>query len=221
MNSPHWNPVRDIGSPRNLWCRDTKHCVLVGGVLLGRGAAVRALRPTCAPSPCASKVSRKLEAFPLRGLGPPRTERGRGVASVGRSGLAKVLQIIFGWGGSESVYASLSLNRSGRMGSLRTEPHQAVVSWFRFFITRSCMHGICVFWCWMNIWKLERRNRARKQKLQVTHRERRRVPRKTVDGVCRDSWSGMVGVQQTGSDGKPWVFSIFRAKRFSRKVINV
>ena len=48
--------------------------MLVGGVLLGRGATVRALLATCAPSPCASKVRRKPEAFPLWGLGPPRTE---------------------------------------------------------------------------------------------------------------------------------------------------
>ena len=84
MNCPHWSPVRVLGSPRGLWRRDKKFRVLVGGVLLGRGAAVRALLATCAPSPCPSKVLRKPEAFPLRGLSPPRTERDRGVASVGR-----------------------------------------------------------------------------------------------------------------------------------------
>ena len=72
-------------------CQDAKLRVLVGGVLLGRGAAVRALLATCAPSPCASKVLGKPEAFPLRGLGPPRTERVRGVASVGRAGPGEVL----------------------------------------------------------------------------------------------------------------------------------
>ena len=55
------------------------------------GGAVRALLATCAPSPGASKVLRKPEAFPIRGLGPPRTERVRGVASVGRSGPGEVL----------------------------------------------------------------------------------------------------------------------------------
>ena len=91
MSCPHWSLVRDLGYPRDLWRRDTKLRVLVGGVLLGRGAAVRALLATCAPSPCASKVRRKPEAFPLRGLGPPRTERVRGVVSVGRAGPGEVL----------------------------------------------------------------------------------------------------------------------------------
>ena len=73
------------------------------GVLLGRGAAVRALLATCAPSPCASKVLRKPEAFPLQGLGSPKAEHVQGVASVGRAGPGEVLQIIFGSGGPESV----------------------------------------------------------------------------------------------------------------------
>ena len=58
-------------------------------------------------------------------------------------------------------------------------------------------------------------------KIRATHRERRRVPRKTGGGACRDSGSGMVGVEQIGSDGKPEVFSLFRAKRSSRKVLDV
>ena len=37
----------------------------------------------------------------------------------------------------------------------------------------------------------------------------------------RNSGSGMVGVEKIGSDGKPEVFSLFRAKRSSRKVRNV
>ena len=77
---PVWSPVRDLGSPRDLWHRETKLRVLVRGVLLGRGAAVRVLLATCAPNLCASEVLRKPELF------PPRTERVRGVASVGRSG---------------------------------------------------------------------------------------------------------------------------------------
>ena len=76
---------------QDLWRQDTKLRILVGGVLLGRGAAVRAFLAACAPSPCASKVRRKPEAFLLRGLGPPRTERVRGVASVGRVGRGEAL----------------------------------------------------------------------------------------------------------------------------------
>ena len=108
MNCPHWNPVRDLGSPRDLWLRDTKLRVLVGVVLLGRTVAARALVATCAPSPCASKVLRKPEEFPLRGLGPPGTERSPGVASVGRFGPEEVFEIVFGSGGPDSVYASQS-----------------------------------------------------------------------------------------------------------------
>ena len=82
-------------SRRDLWRRDTKLRVLVRGVLLGRGAAVRALLATCPPSPCALKVLRKPEAFPLRGLGPPRTDRVRGVASVVRAGPGEVPQLFW------------------------------------------------------------------------------------------------------------------------------
>ena len=103
--------------------------MFVGVVLLGRGAAVRALRATCAPSLFASRVCSKPEAFPLRGLGPPRTERVRGVASVERAGPGKVLSIIFGSAGPESVYASQSA-RCEVMVYLETELQQAVVSWF-------------------------------------------------------------------------------------------
>ena len=58
---PLWSEVQDHGSPRDSWRREMKLRGLVRGVLLER-------------------------AFPLRGLGPPRTERDREVASVGRSG---------------------------------------------------------------------------------------------------------------------------------------
>ena len=129
-------------TPRDSWRRDTKLRVLVRGVLRGRGAAVRVFLATCALSPCASKVLRKPEASTLRGLGPPRTERVRGVASVGRSGPGEVLSIIFGSGGPGSVYVSQSAP-SEKMGSFATEPQQAVVSWFSLFFTRSCMHDIC------------------------------------------------------------------------------
>ena len=54
-------------------------------------------------------------------------------------------------------------------------------------------------------------------KLRATHRELRRVPRKTGDGACRYSGSVTVGVERIGSDGKPEVFSLFRARPSSRK----
>ena len=45
---PLWSPVRDLGSPRDLWRGETKLRELIRGVLLGRGAGVRALLATCA-----------------------------------------------------------------------------------------------------------------------------------------------------------------------------
>ena len=101
------------------------------------------------------------------------------------------------------------------MGYLRTEPHQAVVSWFCLLIARSCMHDIM---CILEFAELERPNRVLKRKLRATHRERSRVPRKTGGGACRDSGSGKVGVERTGCDGKPGAFSLFRARRSSTKV---
>ena len=90
------------------------------------------------------------------------------------------------------------------------------------FIDCEIVHAdTCVFRCWMKTWKLEGPNRVLKRELRATHRERRRVSRQTGDRACRDSGSGTVGVEQIGSDGKPDVFSLFRAKRSSRKVLNV
>ena len=66
------------------------------------------------------------------------------------------------------------------------------------------MHGICM--CVVAL------TEVLKRKLRATHRERRRVPRKTGDGACRDSASGTVGVDRIGSDGKPGAFSLFRAR---------
>ena len=54
--------------------------------------------------------------------------------------------------------------------------------------------------------------------LQATHRERRRVPRKTGDGACRDMGSGALGVERIGSDGKLEAFSLLGARRSSREV---
>ena len=75
---------------------------------------------------------RRFAGYPWRSLfggWALRTERVRGVASVGRAEPGEVLYIIFGSGGPESVYASQSAP-SERMGSFGTEPQQAVVSWF-------------------------------------------------------------------------------------------
>ena len=110
VNCPHRNPVCDIGSPRGLWHRDAKLRVLVEGVLLGRGAALRALLATCAPGPCASKVRRKPEAFPLRGLSLSRTERVRGVESVGRPVREKYCKL-FSVREDQSLYTRVSLHR--------------------------------------------------------------------------------------------------------------
>ena len=94
------------------------------------GGAVRALLATCARSPCASKVRGKSEAFPRWGLRPPRTERVRGMASVGRSGPGEVLYIVLGSGGPESFYCNA--NKSARHGvvyiySLGNELQQQIV----------------------------------------------------------------------------------------------
>ena len=73
------------------------------------------------------------------------------------------------------------------MGCLGREPQQAVVSWCSLLIARSCMHDMCVLWGWLKTWKLERSNRVLKRKFRATHRERRRAPRMTGGGACRDS----------------------------------
>ena len=68
--------------------------------LLPAGHGIAADRAEgCSPRPSGDvcteplrlEVLRKAEAFPLRGLGPPRMERVRGVASVGRPGPGEVL----------------------------------------------------------------------------------------------------------------------------------
>ena len=116
-------------------------------------------------------------------------ERNVFVGGIGRKIRTGKSIIIFGSGGPESVYASQSAP-SERMGSFGTEP-------------KSCMHDICVFWRWLNTWKLERSNRVLKPKLRATHRDRMCVPRKTGDKACRDTGSGTVGVERIGSDENP------------------
>ena len=95
-----WSPVRDLGSPRDLWRGETKLHGLIRGVLLGRGAGVHALLATCAES-LRLELIWKPEAFPLRGLGPPRTARVWGLASVARSRPEKTTVIQFCSGGPE------------------------------------------------------------------------------------------------------------------------
>ena len=103
------------------------------------------------------------------------------------------------------------------MGGLEGELQQAVVSWCSLLIARSCMHGIN----YMRVLGLAEDLEARvlksmlKRKLRATHRVRRRVPRKTGDGTCKDSGGGTVGVERIGSDGNPEAFSLLRAKRSS------
>ena len=82
------------------------------------------------------------------------------------------------------------------------------------------MHDICVFWRWLKTWKLERSNRVLKRKLRATHRERRRVPRKTGDGACRDSGSGTVDgrCRVTWFRRKTRGVWIIGARRSSRKI---
>ena len=77
---------------------------------------------------------------------------------------------------------------------------------------------MCVLWRWLKTWKLKRSNQVLKRKLRATHLERRPVPRKTGDGACRDSGRETVGIERIGSDGNPEAFSLFRARRSSRKV---
>ena len=57
----------------------------------------------------------------------------------------------------------------------------------------------------MCVWGLTEDLEARmlKGKPRATHPERRRVPRKTGDGVFRNSGGGTEGVERNGSDGKP------------------
>ena len=69
MNCPHWSPVRDLGYPRDLWRRDTKLRVLVGGVLLGRGGSPRPSGDVCA-EPLRLEGSPETRGVPSSGAGP-------------------------------------------------------------------------------------------------------------------------------------------------------
>ena len=76
------------------------------------GPSLRPSRDVCA-EPLRLEVLWKLEAFPLRGLGPPRTERVWGVASVARSGPGELLLavICFRFGRTRVCKTPISLHR--------------------------------------------------------------------------------------------------------------
>ena len=145
---------------------------------------------------------------------PHRGERVGGVVHIGskiRAGKGTVNY--FGSGGLEYMYASQS-SPNEIMFCLGGELQQAVVYWCSLLIARSCMHDIydmCVLGMAEDL-----EARVLKRKLRAAHRERRRVPLKTGNGARSYNGSGTVGVERTGSDGKPEAFSLFRARRSSR-----
>ena len=51
--------------------------------------------------------------------------------------------------------------------------------------------------------------RVLKRMFRATRRERRRIPRKSGDGACRDIVSGAEGVEGNGSDKKPRCYGMF------------
>ena len=117
--------------------------MLVGGVLLWREAAVRALQATCAPSPCASKVIRKPKAF-SSGAGPSQN----GTCSecgIGRKIRAGSAVIFFGWVGSESI-TPVSLHRVEEWVLSGQNLSKQSYNGSFLLLARSCMHDICGFW---------------------------------------------------------------------------
>ena len=132
MNCLHWSPVRDIGCPRDLWRQDTKLRVLIGGVLLGRGTAVRALLATCTPSP-----SGDVCAEPLRLEGSPET---RGVPSSGA-------------GPSQNGTCS-----GGGIGR-KIRAGRSAVNYFRFGRTRVCITPVSLHR--VEEWVLSGQNRSK------------------------------------------------------------
>ena len=77
------------------------------GVLLGRRGGVRAISLDVCAEPSRLEVIRKPKAFLLRVLGPPRTERARGVASVATSGPGKSTVIYFPFGSTRVCISRL------------------------------------------------------------------------------------------------------------------
>ena len=93
------------------------------------------------------------------------------------------MQFFFGSAGPESQYASQSA--SERMGSFGTELQQAVVSWCSLLFARSCIHDTMCVSALAEV--LEARALKSSAQTTATHRERRRAPRMTGGGACRDS----------------------------------
>ena len=105
---PLWSPVRDLGPPRDFIARgdETPRAHQEGAPRAG-GWRLRPSRDVWA-EPLRLKVLWKPEAFPLGGLGPPRTERVWGAASAARSGPAelRLAALLFGSAGPEHAPVS-------------------------------------------------------------------------------------------------------------------
>ena len=72
---PLWNPVRDLGRPRDLWRGETKPPrAHKGGSPRVGSRSPRTSRDVCA-EPLSLEGFWKPEAFPVLGLGPFTTER--------------------------------------------------------------------------------------------------------------------------------------------------
>ena len=81
---------------------------------------------------------------------------------------------------------------------------------------------IYVFWGWLNE-DLEARVLKSSPQTKAPGNTPRAKARPTQDGqrACEDSGGGTVDVERIGSDGKPEAFSLFRARRSSRKVLKL
>ena len=127
MNYPHWNPVRDIGSPRDLWRQDTKLRVHVGrGAPRAGGRSPRPSGDVCAEL-LRLECSPDTRGVPSSGVGPSQNEAcsGCGIARNCRAGRSTVFSVRE----DQSLYNASQSAPSGRMGSFGTEPQQTVVSW--------------------------------------------------------------------------------------------
>ena len=119
-----------------------------GGAPRVGGWSPRPSHDMCA-EPFRLEVLRKPEAFPLRELGPPRTERVWGVASVARSGPGELLLFViyFRFGKTRVFTTPIRLHRAEIIGSLGKELQQeiahAVVSYISYiFVTHIRGHYV-------------------------------------------------------------------------------
>ena len=99
-----------------------------GGAPRAGGRSPRPSRDVCA-EPLRLEVLWKPKAFPLLGLGPPRTERVWGVASVARSGAGELLfaVIYFRFARTRVCIAPIILHQVKIIGYLGKELQQAIV----------------------------------------------------------------------------------------------